>query len=199
MQVLFEFPCKVWTKIQFAWKEKLEAVCIFCVLLCQCKLGTNLFCAKYFTFQVLFQYLLDHADSGWTYYGRQKHLTGKSHFMSSNTSQTLCRLHKFTADDMRHLQITSVNNLFKSQLCRRCLEILHTRNISFEKIRMDRTVSRFQIFCNAPIANLKTHYCQYVDILFLPHELPLGILSVFEFLSLLSCILFLAIIILRIV
>lgn len=86
---------------------------------------------------------MDYSDSGWTYYGRQRHLTGKSHFMPPNTSQTLCRLHTFTADDMRHIQITSVGNLFKSQLCRRCLEILNTRALPLDKIRMENPINGF--------------------------------------------------------
>ncbi|NHH98191.1 hypothetical protein DYY66_2422 [Candidatus Nitrosotalea sp. FS] len=69
------------------------------------------------------------SDSGWTYYGRSRHLTGKSHFMLPNTTRSLCHLHTFTADDMRCIKITGTNNLFKSQLCRRCLEILDARAI----------------------------------------------------------------------
>ncbi|MHB8545791.1 MAG: hypothetical protein ACYDAJ_03400 [Nitrosotalea sp.] len=66
-------------------------------------------------------------DSGWTYYGRNKHLTGKSHFLLSRTTQSICHLHTFTADDMKHIKITGMDNLFKSQLCRRCLDVLDAR------------------------------------------------------------------------
>ena len=73
-------------------------------------------------------------DSGWTYYGRHKHLTGKSHFLPPRTNQSLCHLHTFTVDDMRHMEVTDIGNLFKSQLCKRCLEILDARaTISLRK------------------------------------------------------------------
>ncbi|HET7337578.1 MAG TPA: hypothetical protein VFJ23_06785 [Candidatus Nitrosotalea sp.] len=72
-------------------------------------------------------------DSGWTYYGRHKHLTGKRHFLLPNTNQSLCRLHTFTVDDMRNMRIADANNLFKSQLCKKCLEILNLRNTALGK------------------------------------------------------------------
>lgn len=70
---------------------------------------------------------MDDVNSGWTYYGRNKHLTGKSHFLPSHTTQSICHLHTFTADDMRHIKITGMDSLFKSQLCRRCLGVLDSR------------------------------------------------------------------------
>ena len=72
----------------------------------------------------------DDADSGWTYYGRSRHLTGKSHFLLSQTTQSICHLYTFTADDMKHIKITNMSNLFKSQLCKRCLDVLATRAMS---------------------------------------------------------------------
>jgi len=66
---------------------------------------------------------------GWIYYGRNRHTTGKSHFVLPDTTQTLCRLYKFTLDDKRNLRFTSEDNLFKNKLCRKCLEILSYKSM----------------------------------------------------------------------
>ena len=70
------------------------------------------------------------ANFGWIYYGRSRHVTGKSHFLPLGTMQTLCRFRTFTLDDMRHIKFTDTKNLFKSQLCRKCLELLDTRMLT---------------------------------------------------------------------
>lgn len=66
---------------------------------------------------------------GWIYYGRNKHVTGKSHFLLPGNTRTLCRYHTFNIDEMRQIRFTSVHNLFKSQLCRKCLELLNARTM----------------------------------------------------------------------
>lgn len=64
---------------------------------------------------------------GWIYYGRNRHVTSKSHYLPPNKTQTLCRRYTFDIDEMRQIKFTSTNNLFKSQLCRKCLEFLNTK------------------------------------------------------------------------
>lgn len=67
---------------------------------------------------------------GWIYYGRHRHVTSKSHYLPLDKTQTLCRLHTFDMNDMKQIKFTSTNNLFKSQLCKKCLELLNYKTMS---------------------------------------------------------------------
>jgi hypothetical protein len=66
---------------------------------------------------------------GWVYYGRSRHVTGKSHFLMPDTKQTLCHLYTFTIDDMRYARFTKENNIFRNKLCRKCLELLRNKAV----------------------------------------------------------------------
>jgi hypothetical protein len=69
------------------------------------------------------------SNFGWIYYGRNRHMTAKSHFILSGNTRTLCRCHTFSIDEMRQIRFTSINNLFKNQLCRKCLELLRAQTM----------------------------------------------------------------------